>query len=164
MLTQYEREELYIPVVATAFKNAGFDPAFGCAIARQESNWTPDAKSNNSGDLARGGAFGLCQMTMKTAVALGHLSITPKDLLDPAINASIAAELCVANAKHVRVTVLAKKPLNLEAYYEDLAALYNSGKVYKDAPFVTKGTYCVRVLEFWRQYQKHPLVLAIDAK
>src|SRR6476469_1397219 len=98
-----QREALYLPILATAFKNHGLAPEFGVAIARQESSFDPTVRVMTGGDLALGGSYGLCCMGLSTAHALGHHDITPEQLLDPAINASLAAELCVANAKRLKV-------------------------------------------------------------
>lgn len=143
-------ESKYLPIVALAFKNAGLDPAFGCAIARQESNWNPNATASNPKDIARGGAYGLCQMTLKTAQGLGHANITPEQLLDPAINASVAAELCAENVR--RLTVAPGQTYSLAALYADLAAMYNSGRPLARAPYVTATNYVPRVLKFMADY------------
>jgi hypothetical protein len=145
-----EREAKYMPVVATAFKNAGLPPELGCAIARQESAWDPTATASNPKDLAMGGAFGLCQMTMDTAHALGHHDITPAQLHDPAINASLAAELCVANRK--RIVVGPAQTYSPEACWADLFAMYNSGRVFAKAPHITRNNYVPRCQAFMAHY------------
>ena len=137
-------EERYLPLVALAFKNHGLDSAFGCALVRQESNWNPAARSNMRGDLLRGGAYGLAQVTMRTAEAMGY-HLTEAQLLDPAINVSLAAELCHQNSGRVHKIS--------PHYYGDLASLYNSGKVLERAPYSTSTSYVPRVLTFMEMYR-----------
>lgn len=148
MLTFEQCEKLYLPVLATAFGNAGFDPEFGVALGRQESALNPEAKNLGPGDRERGGAWGLCQMTVKTAEMLGY-KLTSVELTDPAINASIAAELCKVNAERLIGCTYS----NVNGYYEDLAAMYNSGKRYNKAPWVTQNNYVPRVINFMTVYK-----------
>lgn len=145
-------EDKYLPVVATAFARAGLPPELGCAIARQESNWDPTATASNPKDLAMGGAYGLCQMTMDTAHALGHTDITPEQLHDPAINASLAAELCVANLKRLSANSAANVDVFAASTAEDLFAMYNSGRVLAKAPHVTVNNYVPRCMKFMSDY------------
>lgn len=145
-----QREAKYLPVVATAFRNAGLPPELGCALARQESAWNPTATASHPGDLARGGAFGLCQMTLKTArEVLGHRDITPEQIFDPAVNAALAAELCVHNLESLAGVTYS----DTKAPLMDLAAMYNSGRRYDKAPYITKTNYVPRVLKFMDEYR-----------
>ena len=146
MISLEAREALYLPIVAKAFAGQGFDPAFGCAIAKQESGWLPETKVLTGGDLGRGGSYGLCCMSLETARSM-HPDITVEQLLDPAINASLAAELCARNAK------LLPPKLDKEHFYQELAARYNSGKPYAKAPYGTQNTYCTNVARYQRMYQ-----------
>ena len=139
-------EDKYLPVVATAFARQGLPPELGCAIARQESNWDPTATATNPKDIAMGGAFGLCQMTLDTARALGHADITPAQLHDPAINASLAAELCAANLKRLAP---GRSVYDCAA---DLLAMYNSGRVLAKAPHITQTNYVPRAMGFMSAY------------
>jgi soluble lytic murein transglycosylase-like protein len=136
-----EREAFALTIIPLTFRNAGLPPELGMALARQESNFDPSATATNPKDLAMGGAFGWCQMTMDTAHALGHKDITPAQLHDPAINASLAAELCVANLKR------------LPAFSApDLFAMYNSGRVFAKAPHITQNNYVPRCMKFMTDY------------
>lgn len=94
------------------------------------------------GDGLRGGAYGLCQVTLKTAKGLGFVG--PVELLlKPEVNADLAAKL-VAQL-HKRYTQLA-----------DVAAAYNSGKPYAKAPQVTRERYVPAVLEFAEGFATGP--------
>ena len=145
-----QNEDKYLPIVATAFANRGLPPELGCAIARQESNWNPKATASNPKDIARGGAFGLCQMTLQTAQELGHKDITVEQLYDPAINASLAAELCVANLKRIRVAP--GQTYSDAARWADLFSMYNSGRVVSKAPHITQTNYVPRCVQFMTVY------------
>ncbi len=136
-----KNEALYLPIVAKAFADAGLPPELGCALARQESNWDPMASATHPGDLARGGAFGLCQMTMKTGVALDR-HCTMAKLMVPAYNAKLAAQLCKENSGRCMGRI------------EDIIARYNSGKDFWKAPEVTKTHYVPRVQKYMVEYKE----------
>ena len=55
------------------------------AIVQAESGGDPNAVATNPADLARGGSYGLMQMSYDTALSLGY-SGTPQGMLDPATN------------------------------------------------------------------------------
>lgn len=135
-----EREKLYLPIVAEEFAKLGLPPHLGAAIARHESNWTADASVLTGGDGARGGAFGLCQMTLKTALGLDPMA-TPSRLLDARYNASVAARLVAADWKRFRGRV------------EDVIAAYNSGKPFFRAPESTKLFYVPAVQKYMLGYE-----------
>jgi soluble lytic murein transglycosylase-like protein len=62
-----------LPIVARAtltYPDVPLDTAL--AVIRQESDFSPWATATHPGDLARGGAFGLMQMTLQTARSLGY--------------------------------------------------------------------------------------------
>ena len=129
----------YISIVADAFRAAGLPPELGCAIARQESFWDPNAKVIYGPDGERGGSYGLCQMSLQTARGLGFTG-TPTELCDPKTNAELAAKLCVEN--HRKDETMA-----------DLIARYNSGKPMSRAPASTTQMYVPRVLGFMANYK-----------
>lgn len=160
MLTLSQKEKLYIPILASAFANRGFDPEFGVAIARQESALDPECKNLGPGDRERGGAWGLCQVTLRTAHDLGHKAITSVDLLDPATNASIAAELCSVNAERLIGCTYSY----VNGYYEDLAAMYNSGRRYSKAPWTTQSNYVPRVIGFMAAYKAACVAYKVQPK
>lgn len=113
---------------------------WGLAIARQESGFRPWARNNIGGDKARGGAWGLFQVTLGTAQGLGYRGDGP-GLLDPVVNADYAARL-VAELR------------NQWHSLQDVAAAYNSGKAYALAPATTRLVYCPRVLQFATGFEK----------
>ena len=135
-----EREKLYLPIVASEFAKAGLPPHLGAAIARQESAFDPNAAVLTGGDGARGGAFGLCQMTLKTALSLDK-GATSGRLLDARYNAELAAKLCLENWKRFQGRI------------EDVISAYNSGKPFFRAPESTKLLYVPSVQKYMKQYE-----------
>jgi soluble lytic murein transglycosylase-like protein len=86
-------------------------------VVRTESNFKPGAKNLTGGDLARGGAWGLAQMTLETAKGLvvatrsAHPDLAPilvrfdgtgPSLLDPDLNLLLAASLLASNYRQLR--------------------------------------------------------------
>lgn len=133
----------YALILVIAFQNEGLPPEWGLAIARQESNFTPKALNMSAGDATRGGSWGLCQMSLTTARALGYVG-TAQGLTDPKLNAALAAKLC-------KELVTRFKTVNLA----DVAAGYNSGKTFAKAPISTRTVYVPRVLKFSEQYRDY---------
>jgi soluble lytic murein transglycosylase-like protein len=135
-----QREERYLPIVAKAFIAEGLPAELGAAIARQESAWDPSAQVVTGGDGVRGGAYGLCQMTLKTALALDR-EATVGRLLSPEYNAKLAAKLCKENW------------LRAKGRIQDVIALYNSGKEFHRAPLSTKTVYVPNVEQYMQEYR-----------
>jgi soluble lytic murein transglycosylase-like protein len=119
-------ETKYLPLLATTGVRYGLSPEFLVAIAYIESSFNPDAQVHFGPDEARGGAYGLCQLTLKTARALGFKG-EPSGLLYPDTNAEYAAILAAQNAKRLGTFAIL-----------DLAAAHNSGKSYAHAPHVSQ--------------------------
>lgn len=113
----------YGPVVRDAFAAVGLPVEWGMAIAHMETggSFDPSLVKMTGGDGARGGAWGLCQMTLKTAEGLGYDGDGP-GLLEPKLNSNLAAKLCVQLQK------------SLGSNLHDVAAAYNSGKAWSKAP------------------------------
>ncbi len=135
----------YALILVIAFQNEGLPTEWGLALARQESNFAPKALNMSAGDALRGGSWGLCQMSLKTARALGYVGAA-EGLTDPQLNARLAAKLCKELVVRFRTTNLA-----------DVAAGYNSGKPFAKAPVSTRTVYVPRVLKFadaYRDYAK----------
>jgi soluble lytic murein transglycosylase-like protein len=61
------------------------DPALIAAIISVESNFSASAVNNTGGDAARGGSYGLMQMSLKTAQGYGYSGTGP-GLLDVMTN------------------------------------------------------------------------------
>ena len=133
------RERLYGPTIVQAFLDEGMDPALGLAIARQESAFRADSVCTTGGDGARGGSYGLMQMSLMTARTLGFIG-PAKGLLAPGVNAGLAAALCKSNSARSKQIF-------------DLAAMYNSGKVLAKAPKVTATKYVPAVLRYYEEYK-----------
>ena len=139
-MTFTEREALYFPVLVAAFLRHSLPPEWGPAIAHQESAFTATATNNSAGDATRGGSLGLCQMSLLTARSLGFAG-APGQLLDPELNAELAATLCA----HI-VSVFKTRDLR------DVASAYNSGKPFARAPKSTRNVYVPRVVAFATAY------------
>lgn len=127
----------------------GIEPAVLLATVDVESAWDPNAQNHGPGDDARGGAWGLAQLTVTTALAVddgvgawadeaGRRE--PKRLLEPQLNLTLACALITENG--TRSTA----PMGSETWYQDLASLYNSGKPYAQAPSSTRTTYVPRFM------------------
>lgn len=120
-------------------KAAGVDPAVFLGIIEVESGWNPAATNLVGSDASRGGAFGLTQMTLRTARAL-RPGITGNELLDPKTNLDVAGELLAENARRI-------SPL-----WPDVAAAWNSGRSFDTAPEVTRYNYVPKVLAAANRY------------
>lgn len=125
-------------LVRAAASTAGVDYATLAAIVEIESRWRPDARNETGTDAARGGAYGLTQMTLRTAQAL-RPGTSREYLLTPEGNLDVAAQLMRDNARRSRDP-------------KDLAAMWNSGKVFDKAPEVTRETYVPRFLSARAKY------------
>ena len=143
------REALYLHMLAQAFAAEGLPPEWGPAFARTESGFVADARATARGDALRGGSWGLTQVSYLTAKSLGYQGL-PQGLIEPQLNAALAAKLCKKNMADYHVTSL-----------QDVAALYNSGHRYANAPASTRTIYVPRVVRFANLYR---LRLALAAK
>lgn len=115
LFSRAARYKRFSPIVISTFRAHGLLPSWGLAIARQESDWCPWSKNTtDAGDIARGGAWGMFQMTLQTARGLGFTG-TIDELRDLQTNTGLAAQL---------VKELNDKWHNLA----DVYACYNSGK------------------------------------
>lgn len=133
------RVDLYGPMLAKAFLRHKLPVVWALAIAATESDFRAGAMNNrNEGDVARGGSYGLCQMSLQTAKALAP-DCTVEDLLDPTTNSEIAAML---------VSQLARRYTDIK----DVAAAYNSGKRFAHAPSSTRAIYVPRILANMKAY------------
>lgn len=128
-------------VVHDAFVAEGLDPALGLAIAQQESAFNPDASVVTGGDAARGGSYGLGQVSLKTALALDHTATIAR-LHNPAYNAKLMAQLCRQNQRLARTSDVA-----------ELASRYNSGKPFHLAPDSTRLIYAPHVLRYYAAWK-----------
>jgi soluble lytic murein transglycosylase-like protein len=111
------------------------DPKLIAAIVTVESDFNPAAiAGEGTPDERRGGAYGLMQMTLKTAQGLGWRGTDPAGLLDPGINLFWGCMLVHQLGKRKGYTV------------EDIICAYNSGRPKAHAPETTL-TYLGRVLD-----------------
>jgi len=118
---------------------ANVDPAILLGIIKVESNWDARATNLVGPDGARGGAYGLTQMTLRTARAFDP-DVTGEELLDPVVNLRFAGLL------------LAENRARAGADWRDVAAMWNSGRPFDSAPEVTRYRYVPKVLEAANRY------------
>lgn len=145
------REKWFSKPIIRAFTDAGVRPALGLAIARQESDFRAKAVNNSGGDGSRGGSYGIMQMSMTTARELGYKG-SWEGLLQVMPCASLAAKLCAQNLN--RVTIATTRDVGYIRWCLDMAALYNSGHVFKDCPRSTREIYAPRVASFFLYYER----------
>lgn len=112
------------------------------AIARQESALRPSTVVKTGGDGKRGGAYGVFQMTLKTARTLGFAG-NPDELLDVDTNTKYATKLIAY--------WMARHPGNLS----DVYARYNSGQTYIRAPQEATREAAQRVVAYADFYSTH---------
>lgn len=134
MLSFIDRELKYAPMIADEARKTTVPPSWAIAIARRESAFKPEALVISASDGKRGGAYGLMQMTLKTARSLGFHG-DPEELLSPTLNI------------YYGVALLAELHASDERLL-DVAARYNSGKPYGRAPKVTVNEYVPYVVKW----------------
>lgn len=124
------------PIIENEFRLHDLPVSWGLAFAYVESRFRPWVVNMDGGDGRRGGAWGLFQMTLRTAHGLGFPNnAEPSQLLDPSLNTYYAVELL--------------RDLNRQYHnLRDVAAAYNSGKPFALAPESTRSTYVPNV-EAW---------------
>lgn len=125
---------------------------FGLAMAFHESSFDPKACATNPADLARGGSYGLFQMSLKTARRLvPKVPLEPAMLYDVNLNCELWSDLVMENRKIIAATAEVDRDKNL---FIDLAALHNSGKVFAKAPLKTRYNYVPAVAVAMQVFQK----------
>lgn len=111
------------------------------AFARQESSMRPGIITRTGGDGERGGAFGLFQVTLKTARAYGFKG-QPTELLDIDTNTYWACQdIKYWRARHGDSIL-------------DVYARYNSGKTYSRAPLEHTRVAAKRVMTYVNLYKQ----------
>jgi soluble lytic murein transglycosylase-like protein len=121
----------------------GIDPDWIDAIAKQESNWDPNAVNKTGADGARGGSYGCLQLSVATAQSAGFDG-DPEDLFDPT---TVAEYFC---------KIQASRPGGTADSLEDMCAYWNAGKVTASDPRLpasTKNDYIPRVLANYEKIQ-----------
>lgn len=133
------REKRWAPVIAEACRKHGVPVVWGLAMAYAESLFEPGTIIHSGGDGKRGGAWGMFQMTLKTARGEGFAG-EPESLLDPVTNCDIAMRFVAG--------LMRRHGDDLR----DVASAYNSGKSFAKAPASTRLTHVPHVLEAARRY------------
>lgn len=136
-----EREAFALEIIPRIFAEEGLPPELGMALARQESNFDPQARNITGGDLERGGAFGWLQMTYTTGRAIDK-NCTVAKLHSPIYNAQLAAALCKQNSAACKGRI------------EDIISRYNSGRDFWRAPTSTKTVYVPNVQKYMEEYKE----------
>lgn len=131
----------WTPLLSLWAREENLDPAWILATVKVESNFNPDAVNKGPGDGERGGAWGLGQMTLKTARGLGY-SGSAEGLLDPRTNIRLVAALHKQNGAP-------------GANPQDVFSRYNSGKDFYHAPTVTRQTYVPRAMDAFNFYSRN---------
>lgn len=126
-----------VEVVRDEFKDSGIDYRLALAIAWHESSFKPKAVNKTGGDGKRGGSYGIFQMSLLTARALGFKG-TETELYDIKVNTILALKLLLDIKKR-------------QTDIEDILACYNSGKPFAKAPKSTTIKYVPSILA---KYQK----------
>lgn len=112
-------------------------------IIAQESGFDPTATNLTGPDGARGGAFGLMQVTMTTALGMGF-SGSESDLLDPTTNLTLG----------IRFLGYAFQQAGGDWGYA--AAIYNGGKRLGDGSY-TDQAYVTAVIQYAESYGGTPV-------
>lgn len=81
----------YMPLIDAYAAQNGIPASLVAGIMQQESGGNPNAVNNTGGDAARGGSYGLMQVSLETAQEYGYAG-DGAGLLDPETNISIATE------------------------------------------------------------------------
>lgn len=93
-LPQAERAARVLPIVQAATHGTNVPAPLVMGLIQQESNFSPWATATDPRDVARGGSYGLMQMSLATARALGYKGVTGDPaqltgLYDPVTNVSL---------------------------------------------------------------------------
>jgi len=135
----------------------GADPVLVLCTVDTESDWRPDAVNDTEGDAVRGGAWGLSQLTLMTALDVDNRNGHPwrarygdrpaTSLLDVDVNGILSAHLMreCQNRAHA-----AGVPYLSEAMAANVASLWNSGRLLSQAPASTRDKHVPRFLRHWR--------------
>jgi soluble lytic murein transglycosylase-like protein len=113
---------------------SGIDAALVAAICSVESGFNPNAVNNTGGDALRGGAWGLMQVTLKTAQGYGYTGDGP-GLQDVATNLQYGC------------SILADALSQSNGDVAGAASAYNSGSIANAA-----GSYATKVVALYNQY------------
>lgn len=129
-------------IVATASRYPTVPLALLLALAEHESNFEQCATNQAGADAQRGGAWGLFQVTLKTAEAYVGKLDKPELLLDAVVNTDVACRIIEADL--VRFT----------GHLDDVICAYNSGKPRRRAPDVTVFKYLPSVKAKYLRYKR----------
>ena len=142
LLPYKKRLAKYRPAIEQVCIARDIPTSWGLAFCRQESCFKADPpQSTDAGDIRRGGAYGLFQMTLATAQGLGYHG-DGQGLLLPATNIALWAALVTQLRKRFGADNL-----------KDVAAGYNSGHSYAEAPQErTRNPYTFNVVLFAKEF------------
>lgn len=129
------------PLIKNAASEYGISIDWICGIIAHESSFNANATNLFGGDLKRGGAWGLMQLTLDTARDYDK-DITKDQLLIPDINIDIGCQ-------H-----LARIKKRWGGQLKTVLCVYNSGRPPERAPHETLDKYVPAVTDKVIKYQK----------
>lgn len=122
ILTRKMRIAKYGPVIKTMFESYGLPVSWGMAFAQQETTFRPWLDNLvDPGDKARGGSYGMFQMSLQTARQDLNFTLPVEDLYDVRCNASMAAKFI-------------KRLFARYGNLTDTASHYNAGRALAKVP------------------------------
>lgn len=155
-LSREARAARVLPLVNAATSGTPVPPQIVMGLIRQESDFTPTAKATDARDEARGGSYGLVQMSLATARTLGYVgpvgdAAQLSGLYDPALNVRLGVKYLADLLKTMRGDVA-----RAVAAYNAGPSLERSGDAKRTtnspaAPFINQS-YVDRVLGFAKDF------------
>jgi hypothetical protein len=149
-------------LISAMFNNAHLDPNYGLSVAEKESLFNTFAIASDPRDKARGGSYGLFQMSIKTTRGL-HVpdydaaKAAPEDLCVPAINIAC----CIALTKENMALLRTRGPVTIaevdtlpwaDEVILHLAALHNGGVRYLPSTSKEVKLYANDVFVRYKKY------------
>jgi hypothetical protein len=129
VLTLSERKKRNAKLLRDAFERRGLPPAWGEALGRHESGLNDQATNLEGPDGARGGSFGMTQISERTAQAFDVALSGAMLLASPQLQADVTAAMVAAGfAERGGKTYRYGPPASIE----QMAAVWNAGRLYTD--------------------------------
>lgn len=151
----------YLPIFREVSQSTGIPVSLLAAIGHKESSFRADAVNYTAGDAARGGAWGLMQMTWATAVPLmkrlGHVFDPPDlSLIDPNKRSTYLGPLVGLLDPYINVALSAANLLDAARICgsapREAGCYYNGGKCCTAVRDERARTYGDRLAELQARY------------
>ena len=136
-------DSAYDDIIGPLAASSGVPVALVKGIIAEESGFNPNATNTTGSDGARGGAFGLMQVTMTTALGMGF-SGSDDALRDPTTNLTLG------------IRFLGYAFEQADGDWGRTASIYNGGKSLGDGTY-SDQSYVSAVLNYAQQYGGTPL-------